>query len=115
MRGEQGATTHSPHFIKVTYGRVSPRFELLDSLLMQGAERIVKKEQKIIEGNRGIGTSKSPFFQHKSASDGGEWMEKNTAWKNRQKKNLRAFEYLPAVILNGNVHYIWNTAPCPSS
>lgn len=37
MRGEQGATTHSPHFIKVTYGRVSLRFELLDSLLMQGA------------------------------------------------------------------------------
>lgn len=37
MRGEQGATTHSLHFIKVTYGRVSLSFEPLDSLLTQGA------------------------------------------------------------------------------
>lgn len=53
-------------------------------------DRIVKEEQKIIEGNRGIGTSQSPFFHRKSASDDSmqklkKGWKKKTAWKNMQK------------------------------
>lgn len=48
--------------------------------------RIVKEEQKIIEGNRGIRTSQSPFFHRKSASDGSMQKLKN-GWKKTARKN----------------------------